>query len=98
MSRWKLNLDREVLDEIGNKHNIKIIKELDMFSNEDYCIGDFVINKLGCAGFIKNTYDLNYDSRVHVGDHIEISCTGDNGRDTLEINGFRRFKIKLLNH
>lgn len=26
MSRWKLNLDREVLDEIGKKHNIKIIQ------------------------------------------------------------------------
>ena len=97
MPRWKLNLDRETLDEIGKKHNVKIIKELDMYSNQDYSIGDFVITKWHTAGFIKGDYDLNRDIRVHIGDHIEMSCTGSHGRDTLEINGFRRFEVEKLN-
>ena len=45
MPRWRLDLDRETLNEIGKKHNVKIIKELDMYSNQDYEVGDFVITK-----------------------------------------------------
>ena len=92
MSKKKLNLSQNMLDNIGKKHNIIIIEDSDNYPCQ-FEIGDFVINGHGEAGFIKNDYDLNRDARVNVGGTIQVSSTGSNGYDTLEINGFHVFKI-----
>jgi hypothetical protein len=91
--RDKLLIGKCVLGEIEKEFNIKIIKEKDRGFRE-FSIGDFVINGHGCAGFIKNTYSLSSDTRVHIGGFIETSCTGDDGYDTLQINNYHVFEVK----
>jgi hypothetical protein len=53
--------------------------------------GDMVMNYHGEFGVIS---DLSSDPRVYVGGHMQISVTGENGLDTLEINGFELYKLK----
>lgn len=93
MSKKKLLIGKTILERIEKEFNIKIIEESNNFPCE-FNYGDFVINRHGEAGFIKRDYDLSRDARVNVSGRIQISSTGDNGFDTLEINGFHVFKIK----
>ena len=91
----KLNIGELILENIEEKFNIKILGESSKYPRE-FTYGDFVINNHGVAGFIQNDYDLKRDIRVSVGNTIQISATGDDGYDTLEINGFHVFNIKKL--
>lgn len=93
MSKTKLLIEELILENIEEKFNIKILGEADRYPRQ-FNYGDFVINGHGVAGFIQNDYDLNKDIRVHVGNTIQISVTGDDGYDTLEINNFHVFNIK----
>lgn len=56
--------------------------------------GDIVMNRHGEFGIVSNL--SNSDARVYVGNSMQISVTGDNGLDTLEINGFEIYKIKKI--
>lgn len=54
--------------------------------------GDMVMNRHGEFGIVSDL--SNSDARVYVDNSMQISVTGDNGLDTLEINGFKIYKLK----
>lgn len=54
--------------------------------------GDMVMDTHGNFGIVSDLSDS--DARVYVGGYMEVSQTGDNGHDTLEINGYKIYKLK----
>lgn len=78
-------------------NNWKFLKKYELDTNKHISQvkeGDIVMNRHGEFGIVSDL--SNSDARVYVGNSMQISVTGDNGLDTLEINGFKIYKLKQL--